>query len=174
MLALVMQGSYRSRSFGVGLEEYKRVLVATVLAAGAVAIVCYVGKIEVARGYLAIAFPVGAAGLLLGRAVIRQWLHRQRRQGRLVHRVLVVGDSAHVDELVAVLRRESYLGFALIGACLPEHEHGFGRGDIHSCSVGSVRSPRWCGRPALTRSRSPRFLVPTPRSCVGWPGRWRG
>jgi len=46
----------------------------------------------------------------------------------LVHWVLVVGDSAHVDELVAVLRRESYLGFAVIGACLPEHEHGFGRG----------------------------------------------
>jgi len=125
LFTLAIQGSYRRRSFGVGLDEYKRVLLSTVVAAGVVSIVCYLGKIEIARGYLAIAFPVGAAGLLLGRAVSRKWLHRQRGKGRLVHRVLVVGDRAHVAELVTVLRREAYLGFAVAGACLPDFEDDF-------------------------------------------------
>jgi len=125
LATLAAQGSYRRRTFGVGLDEYKRVILSTVLAAGAVSIVCYLVKIELARGYLAIAFPVGGVGLLLGRAVIRKWLHSQRGKGRLIHRVLIVGDRGHVDQLVTVLRREAYLGFSVIGACLPEHADGF-------------------------------------------------
>lgn len=125
LLMLAVRGAYRRGVLGVGLDEYKRVLKSTFLLAGAVAIVCYLGRIDVARGFLAVAFPVGAAGLVLGRTVARKWLHRQREHGHLVRRVLVVGDHEHVESLVSVLRRESYLGYAVVGACLPTYDEDF-------------------------------------------------
>ncbi len=125
LLTLAIRGGYRRGIFGVGLEEYKRVIGSTALLAGAVAIVCYLGRIEVARGFLAVAFPVGAVGLVIGRSIARKWLHRARERGHLVRRVLVVGDHAHVGQLVSVLRRESYLGYAVVGACLPTYEEDF-------------------------------------------------
>ncbi|MGI8692967.1 MAG: sugar transferase [Geodermatophilaceae bacterium] len=125
LLTLAAHGGYRRGVFGVGLEEYKRIIKSTAMLAGAVAVVCYLGRIDVARGFLAVAFPVGAVGLVLGRSVARKWLHRQRERGHLVRRVLVVGDHAHVGQLVSVLRRESYLGYAVVGACLPTYEDDF-------------------------------------------------
>lgn len=125
LLMIALRGGYRTSVLGVGLDEYKRVLKATFLLAGAVAIVCYLGRIDVARGFLAVAFPLGAVGLVIGRSAARKWLHRQRNRGHLVRRVLVVGDHEHVGQLVSVLRREAYLGYSVVGACLPTYDEDF-------------------------------------------------
>lgn len=111
---------YDIRVLGMGAEEYKRVYVATLQAVGLIAIVCYLGRVELARGYLALAFPLGVVGLLFERRTARRWLQRQRRHGRLAHRVLVVGSRHNVLDLVAQVRRTPEAGFAVVGACLPD------------------------------------------------------
>ena len=116
---LVFRGAYSFRTFGSGTDEYKLVVSSSVLAAGLVAIVCYLAKIELSRGFLASAFPLGMVLLLLGRYAARSWLHALRRRDRLVHRVLLVGMPAGVAELLEVMRREPRMGYTVIGACLP-------------------------------------------------------
>lgn len=127
--ALAMRGAYDTKVFGTATDEYKRVVAGSVLTAGLVAIVSYLGKVEIARGYVAVAFPLGTGLLVAGRFGARKWLQRRRRQGRMVHRVLAVGSPPGVRDLLAVLRREPQLGFDVVGACLPD-QHVAARLDV--------------------------------------------
>ncbi|MFD2078603.1 Undecaprenyl-phosphate galactose phosphotransferase, WbaP/exopolysaccharide biosynthesis polyprenyl glycosylphosphotransferase [Actinopolymorpha cephalotaxi] len=116
---LAVRGGYSGRTFGSGADEYKLVLSASVLTAGLIAILCYLAKIELSRGFLGFAFPIGAVLLVAGRFSARKVLHRMRAGDRLVHRVLLVGMPAGVAELLEVMRREPKMGFSVVGACLP-------------------------------------------------------
>ncbi|GAB3404064.1 sugar transferase [Flindersiella endophytica] len=116
---LAHRGGYAVRTFGAGTDEYKLIISASFLAAGLVFILCYLGKIELSRGYLALAFPFGAALIVCWRYIARKWLHWQRRKGRLTHRVLLVGMPAGVAELHEVMRREPQMGMVVVGCCLP-------------------------------------------------------
>ncbi|HEY6738301.1 MAG TPA: sugar transferase, partial [Actinopolymorphaceae bacterium] len=117
--AIAYRGGYSLRTFGAGTEEFKYVLTASFLTAGMVAIICYLGKIELARGYLALAFPLGTAMLLTGRYAARHLLAWARRRGHLTHRVLLVGMPAGVAELLETMKREPRAGFVVVGCCLP-------------------------------------------------------
>lgn len=112
---------YDDRIIGYGADEYRRVSSASLRLAGAVVIAGYVFDVEVPRGFLAIAFAVGTVGLESARFTARKRLHRSRsRGGGWSRRVLVVGDTAHVLELVDTLRREPYAGYQVVGACIPD------------------------------------------------------
>ena len=79
----------RTRSpkyIGAGIEEYRRVVAASFWTFGAVAIAELLLKLEVSRGYLAVALPVGILGLVLSRWQWRGYVVRQRRSGRLSDR----------------------------------------------------------------------------------------
>jgi exopolysaccharide biosynthesis polyprenyl glycosylphosphotransferase len=112
--------TYDARVIGIGADEYKRVVRSSFWLWGVVAIVCYVGRIEIARVFFAIAFPLGTMLLLAGRWAARKALHRARsRSHDWSHRVLVVGGGHEVDELVAEFSREPYAGLNVVGACVP-------------------------------------------------------
>jgi exopolysaccharide biosynthesis polyprenyl glycosylphosphotransferase len=112
---------YDGRVVGYGADEYRRVTSASLRLAGTVAIAGYLVNVGVSRGFLGITFAVGTLGLLIGRFAARKVLHRARTTGRgWTRRVLVVGDTAHVLDLVATLRREPYAGYQVIGACIPD------------------------------------------------------
>ena len=84
---LALLAAYRTRSpriVGAGVEEYRRVMSATLATIGVVAVALMIFRPEYARGYLAVAFPLGLAGLLLSRNLCRYYLARQRRRGRCV------------------------------------------------------------------------------------------
>jgi exopolysaccharide biosynthesis polyprenyl glycosylphosphotransferase len=119
-LSLAVAGAYETRHLGTGAEEYKRVAVGTLQLWAAVAIGCYAAKLQVARGFVVVALPLGMLLLLTGRAVARRGLVAARARGRSLHRVIVVGDRRAVAGLAAELRREKAAGFAVVGACLPE------------------------------------------------------
>jgi len=112
-------GGYREDVFGAGTDEYKRVLNATLLTAGLLGVGCYLAKFSLARGYFLLLFVVGLPALLLGRSLLRRAIHQARRQGLLLHRVLIAGTPSHVDEVAAVLRREPWLGYQVDGALVP-------------------------------------------------------
>ncbi|HVW81500.1 MAG TPA: sugar transferase [Mycobacteriales bacterium] len=130
LVALACAGAYELRFLGVGEEEYKRVAWASWWVMAVIAVVAYTFKIQFARGYVAIALPLGTVLLLVTRYAQRKWLHRSRRLGRFQHRVLAVGGQAGIEQLAAELAAEPYLGLHLVGACLPAAEHGTGVGDV--------------------------------------------
>src|SRR3954453_2824888 len=97
---------YEPRLVSSGAGAFRRVFLGSARLGALVAIVCYVGKIGLARGYVAMAMPTGIALLLAGRYAVRQIVRSRRRKGEFNHRVLLVGGPLHTSELAAVLRRD--------------------------------------------------------------------
>lgn len=119
LVALSLWDTRSPRVVGSGGEEYQRIVVASLRLFGIVAIIGFLAKIDVARGYLAIAFPVGTVGLVASRWIWRQWLYSVRRRGGWSDRVLVVGDASEVEALATELGRQPVSGFRVVGACVP-------------------------------------------------------
>ena len=128
-LSMAFAGAYETRNLGTGPEEYKRVAVGTFQVWAAVAMGCYAAKLQVARGFVVVALPLGLVLLLAGRAVARRMLIAARARGMSLHRVVVVGDRHAVIGLAAELRREKAAGFEVVGACLPEPGDRFRESD---------------------------------------------
>jgi len=106
---LAFLAAYRTRSpriVGAGVEEYRRVFSATLATVGLIAMILMILRPEIARGYLAIALPVGLFGLLVGRNLCRRALARRRAVGHCLTSVLAVGDAYSVRNLVQSLARE--------------------------------------------------------------------
>lgn len=131
LVTLRLMRSYDGKIIGYGADEYRRVAAAGIRLIGLLAIACYLADAPVARGFIALAFPVGTLGLLAERFAARKWLHRRRGRGPgWSHRVLAVGSYQHVADLVWQLRREPYTGYELVGVCLPEGSSATGIGDV--------------------------------------------
>lgn len=122
MFSLQLHDSRSAKVLGSGAEEYKRVAAATFRVFAVVAVGAYLLQADVARGYVAIALPVGATGLLISRWLARKWLARNRKHGRCMSRVILVGDALHVVPHLLSLARNPGSGFQVVGVCVPEDE----------------------------------------------------
>ena len=122
LVAIALLGGYDHTVFGAGSEEFKRVANGSFLAIAAVAMVSYFLKYDLSRGYVALAFLVGIPSLMLGRYALRTSLKSARRHGVLRHRVLIVGDVEHVDDVARVLSRETWIGYEVVGALTPSSD----------------------------------------------------
>src|SRR5580700_1220844 len=126
-MSVLLAGGYDTRVIGLGSDEFRRILSAAVNLTAGVAVISYAAKLDLARGYLAIALPSATVMDLTARYLLRKCLHRQRVRGRCVRRVVAVGHAAAVARLVTVLRRDTYHGLAVVAACLvdgPEEGSG--------------------------------------------------
>jgi len=119
LLTLWLAGAYSRDVFGVGTDEYKRVLNASVLAAGLVGVGAYLAKFQLSRGFFLLLFTIGVPTLILGRFLLRRALYAARSRGALQQRVVIAGTAGHVDEVAGVLRRERWLGYDVVGALVP-------------------------------------------------------
>ncbi|MCZ2402953.1 sugar transferase [Paenarthrobacter sp. Z7-10] len=119
MLALGIYRSRDARVVGIGTDEYKRVISATMTLLGVVAIVFLVFKVDVARGYFALAVPLGVVGLIGSRWSLRQWLLRQRAFGHYLSRVIVLGSHKDVRYVVNQIQKKSGAAYEVVGAALP-------------------------------------------------------
>ena len=117
LLMLRVHGAYDHRLLGHGPEEYKAVATASFRLVAVVAVVSYVLKIDVARGYVAMALPVGTIGLLVARRLWRKWLTLHREQGLMSPSVLVVGDRENLTDLIAALDSVPEAGYHVVAAC---------------------------------------------------------
>jgi exopolysaccharide biosynthesis polyprenyl glycosylphosphotransferase len=127
---LACSRAYEMRFLGVGEDEYKRVAVASWWLMAVIAVIAYSFRLQFARGYVALALPIGTVLLLLGRFGQRKWLHRRRRVGLFQHRLLAVGSQEAVEDLAAELAAEPYLGLQLVGVCLPAPGRARRVGDV--------------------------------------------
>lgn len=118
--ALTVGRGYERRLLGAGGEEYRRVFDAAVRLFAGVAIGSVAVKADVARGYLAVLFPLAAVLTLAGRYGARQGVYRLRRRGRCHDKVVVVGTRHSVARLLRRFASAPLSGFDVIGACLAD------------------------------------------------------
>lgn len=119
VVTMMLGGAYDRRYYGWGTEEFRRVFDAAVRFLLVVALLGFLLKVDVARGFVAIAIPVATVLTLSGRYLFRHWLHHMRRSGRYSKRVLVIGTVTASREL-AYLMRPANVGLRVVGACVPE------------------------------------------------------
>ena len=118
--AVSLNRAYESRFLGVGSEEFRRVARAGVALTAIVAFTAYATEIQVGpRHYVLISLPMVTVLTVAERYGLRQWLHRQRAQGRFLHRVVVVGHEVPVLEMLRRLGDERFHGLQVVAACLP-------------------------------------------------------
>ncbi len=129
---LAAQGAYLPREFGHGPAEFRAVAWGSLLTAGLLGLFCYLVQMPLSRGFVVLAFAIGAPALMLERYAARKILHLQRSRGRLVQRVVVVGAPSGIEEVQRILERESYTGYQVIGACRP---------DAATWEAGATRTP---------------------------------
>lgn len=105
------------RTVGTGLEEYRRVIKASLIVFGGLAIACFALRISVSRGLFAITFPLGLCALLAGRWTARRYLNRLRTQARALTPALIIGSGPSVAELLTDLARRPEAGYRAHGVC---------------------------------------------------------
>jgi exopolysaccharide biosynthesis polyprenyl glycosylphosphotransferase len=119
LMALAGFHSRSPRLVGTGVEEYRRVFAASFWTFGAIAIVTLLLKVDIARGYLAVALPVGVVGLLLSRWTWQGHMARKRAEGRYQTAVLAIGERDAVEDLAKELTRNRADGYQVVGIGIP-------------------------------------------------------
>jgi exopolysaccharide biosynthesis polyprenyl glycosylphosphotransferase len=120
LTALRIFGSRGYRVLGTGVDEYKLIAEASVRLFGIVAIIAFLFHIDLARGYILIAFPLGIVVLVFSRWIWRQWLSVQRLRGKFSSRVVLLGSEESTVRIARVLAAQSAAGYLVVGACLPQ------------------------------------------------------
>lgn len=113
---------FRARSIrviGAGIEEYRRIVSASFWTFGTIAIANLLAKIFLARGYLAVALPVGTLGLLVSRWLWRYYIAAKRADGKYQTMVLAIGDRKGVSQLAEELTRNPRDGYVVVAAGIP-------------------------------------------------------
>ena len=117
-VTVALCGGYDIRFIGVGADEFRKVLQASVCLTAFIAVVSYAAKFDLARAYLAIALPAVTGLDLCARYWLRKRLHKRRTAGQGMQRVVAIGHPDAVASLVAELSRAPYHGLRVVGACL--------------------------------------------------------
>jgi exopolysaccharide biosynthesis polyprenyl glycosylphosphotransferase len=135
---LFVIGAYRTRDarvVGIGPSEYKRVVTASLLTFGLLAIVFFVFKIEIARGFFIISLPLGLGSLTLSRWLWRQWLTRQRSSGHYLSTAIVVGKRQDVRGVVRQIRNKSGAAYEIVGVATSRSNDSYFSVDGNSIPV---------------------------------------
>ncbi len=124
MIGLAVYDTRGPRVIGVGSTEYRLVADSSVRVFGFIAIAAYLLRVDLARGYVLIAFPLGILVLLLSRWMWRQWLVAERKHGGYSARVLLVGSTASVLHIGRELARSPEAGYRVVGAAVASGTRG--------------------------------------------------
>ena len=117
---LAAMSSYRERLLGYGPEEYHRVLQASAIEFGSLALLSYLSGAQLPRAYFLVALPVGVALLITWRWGARQFFIRARRRGAFTHPAFVVGSRESASAVIAAISRRPELGLRPCGAFLSD------------------------------------------------------
>lgn len=120
IVMIALGGGYRQQVLGGGSDEYKRVLNASLVSTGVLALGLFLTQAGLSRGFFVALFAIGLPSLLMSRWSVRRGLHLLRLRGHLEVPVLVAGSPRHVDEISVVLSRAPWLGYKVVGALTPD------------------------------------------------------
>ncbi|WP_456786660.1 sugar transferase [Cellulomonas sp. P5_C5] len=122
LAALALGRTRDRRVLGSGSTEFARVFDVTWRLFATVAVIAYLLRMEIGRGYLGFAAPLGLGLLLAGRAFWRRWLHQQREAGSYQSGILVIGHRDQAARLIGQLHQNPSAGYAVLGVCVPSGE----------------------------------------------------
>lgn len=122
-LVIAVMGGYAERRLGTGSDEYRRVLVAGLLAVAGAGFLSLAFSVSSLEPVVLMAAPLATLLTVLSRALLRRRLHVARRRGHMTKQVVVVGREASVVDLVRRLRRDATAGLTVVGACVPRPEN---------------------------------------------------
>ncbi len=114
--ALAIRGAYDDGRIGVGSDEFKNVLTATIGTFAFLASVGFVLEITDGRRFIIGTFAAGVLLLPLGRRMMRVWIFNRRRRGLLMRRTLVIGSGPALEELEGRLSVDPRAGFKVVHA----------------------------------------------------------
>lgn len=118
-LALQVSGSRDARVIGSDMTEYRRVVVASFGLFGVVAMAAYLLNVDLARGYLVTALPLGLLVLLTTRWTWRRWLKVRRQVGEYSYRLVLVGSAPGAMHLAEQFKRATASGYHVVAAVIP-------------------------------------------------------
>jgi exopolysaccharide biosynthesis polyprenyl glycosylphosphotransferase len=104
-------GSYDRRYLGLGSEEFKRVVRASVVVVAGVSLLAFATKTPLSRGTVALVSLSALVFILLCRYFARQVLHlARRRTGHGAHRMILVGTLPEALEVYTAVTRSPAAG----------------------------------------------------------------
>lgn len=166
-LVLLVHGAYDVHRLGHGPEEYRAIASATLRVFAVVALFSYAFRLQIARGYVLIALPVGLVGLLVARWLWRRWLGVHRSRGHLTHDVLVVGDIDHIRDLVMTLASAPDAGYRVVAACCSTGARNVGGVPVVADEEDAARVAQELGVDVVACASSSR-LGPRGLRRLGW------
>ena len=113
---------------GSGNTEYHRVVTATLMFVGILALAHYVLELGYIREYVFVAIPLGLMLLVYFRWLWRQWLRAEQRQGGYRSRTLIMGDAETVQDAAAAISRIPGTGLDVVGVITNGVAQGGGSG----------------------------------------------
>jgi len=111
---LGLRGTYDQRIIGLGTEEIRRVVSATLYTFAVVAGISYLIRADISRAYAFVSLPVGLVIIISGRFYWRGWLYRRRARAEFMYRTVLVGTGTACGELGARLDQDSYAGYRVV------------------------------------------------------------
>jgi exopolysaccharide biosynthesis polyprenyl glycosylphosphotransferase len=116
---LLMHGCWSAEVPGDGLTEVKRIVRASASLFAVVVTINYLLSLNLARGFLLVALPVGTFAMIVARLSWRGWLRRRRRRGVELTDMLVIGGRTSAVALSEQLSRTADSGYRIVGMCIP-------------------------------------------------------
>ncbi len=111
---LLIRGSYDRRIIGLGTEEVRRAVSATLILFAIVAGLSYLIRADISRAYAFVALPLGIILIAGSRFTWRQWLYSERAVGRFLSKIVVIGSLRTSQTLTDKLNQESYAGYHVV------------------------------------------------------------
>ena len=111
LIVLWANGTYDRRYLGLGSEEFKRVVRASVTVVACVSLLAFATRTHLSRGTVAVVSLSALLLILLCRAMARQILHlTRRRTGHGAHRMVLVGTLPEALEVYTAVTRSPAAG----------------------------------------------------------------
>ena len=123
-IAVAISRGYERTNIGVGGDEMRAVLRATILAIALGAVPSAVTDQPGVVKMSVLATPIAGLVSLAVRFLVRKILHHQQHRGVNVRRVIVVGSAYAAADLTSVLTREPHCGMQVVGVCVPRADVG--------------------------------------------------
>ena len=149
--------SLRSRELrhvGQGSVEYQRVATATFITFGVVAVAALLLKLDIARGYLLVALPVGLVLLLAERLAWRSWLKARRQDGLCLIDAFVIGNHEDATRVTNQLITHHHAGYRPIGVAYTDGSAGSTTTTIGSTTLRTLSVADLPDRARATRTRA--------------------
>jgi exopolysaccharide biosynthesis polyprenyl glycosylphosphotransferase len=113
-------GAYDRRYLGIGTDEFKRVVRASLIVASIVSFTAFAFKVDLSRLSVAVALIGAAAYVSILRYMARRVLYVLRGKGRASHLVLLVGTLPEAMEVYTAVTRNRSAGMIPVGIHVTE------------------------------------------------------